>query len=132
MTANTSSREAAWRDAPPGGSCLVNSTSLESTFGTGQKTVLGTVPARRASAYQASFTDGAPYTREPGPAHSRSATSAWTMTTPRSSDGSTASRCSTTGTATLYGRFATSTLGVPTSSWVTVSASAVSTVTWSG
>ena len=59
----------------------------------------------------------------------RSATSACTMITPRRSDGSTASTCSSTGTATLYGRLATSTVGAwpaisrrPCS--VTVSASA--------
>ena len=84
-----------------GGSCLVNATSRESTLGTGQNTLRGTVPADRAVAYQASLTDGAPYTRDPGGAHIRSATSAWTMTSPRASAGTTASRCSTTGTATL-------------------------------
>jgi hypothetical protein len=35
-------------------------TSPESTFGTGQKTVGGTVPTRAVSAYQAIFTDGTP------------------------------------------------------------------------
>ena len=48
-----------------------------------------------------SFTDGTPYTRLPGGAVIRSATSACTMTSPRASDGTVASRCSTTGTATL-------------------------------
>ncbi len=79
----------------------MNATSRESTLGTGQNTLRGTGPAGRAAAYQASLADGAPYTREPGPAHIRSATSAWTITSPRRSDGSAASRCSTTGTATL-------------------------------
>ena len=84
-----------------GGSWRVNATSRESTFGTGQNTLRGTVPAGRAAAYQASFADGAPYTRLPGPAHIRSATSACTITTPRASDWKAGSRCSTTGTATL-------------------------------
>ena len=79
----------------------MNATSPESTFGTGQNTVRGTGQARRASAYQASLTEGTPYTRLPGGAVIRSATSAWTMTRPRRSDGIIASRCSTTGTATL-------------------------------
>ena len=79
----------------------MNATSRESTFGTGQNTVRGTGPAGRAAANQASLTDGAPYTRDPGPAHIRSATSAWTITRPRCSEGSAASRCSSTGTATL-------------------------------
>src|ERR1700722_2879820 len=109
MTANTSSRLA----VVAGGACLVNATSRESTFGTGQNTLRGTVPADRAAANQASLTDGVPYTRDPGPAHIRSATSACTITRPRASEGSTASRCSSTGTATLYGRFATSTVGTP-------------------
>ena len=84
-----------------GGSWRVNVTSRESTFGTGQNTLRGTVPAGRAAAYQASFADGAPYTRLPGPAHIRSATSACTITSPRASDEKAASRCSATGTATL-------------------------------
>src|SRR5215468_6143294 len=70
-TANTSSRLA----AVGGGSRLVNATRRESTFGTGQNTLRGTGPAGRASANQASLADGAPYTRDPGPAHIRSATS---------------------------------------------------------
>ena len=97
MTRNTSSLLA----DVAGGSWRVNATSRESTFGTGQNTLRGTVPAGRAAAYQASFADGAPYTRLPGPAHIRSATSACTITTPRASEGNSASRCSTTGTATL-------------------------------
>ena len=78
-----------------------NATSPESTLGTGQNTDLGTEPALRAVAYQASLTDGMPYTRLPGPATIRSATSAWTMTRPPRSVLTVASRCSTTGTATL-------------------------------
>jgi hypothetical protein len=35
-------------------------TNPDSTFGTGQKTVGDTVPARVAAAYQASLTDGMP------------------------------------------------------------------------
>jgi hypothetical protein len=38
----------------------VKATSPESTFGTGQNTVRGTGPARRADANQASLTDGTP------------------------------------------------------------------------
>ena len=74
--------------------------TTESTFGTGQKTLRGTVPASRAPAYQASLADG---TRTPGcqaPAHIRSATSACTITTPRASDGPAARRSSTMGPAT--------------------------------
>src|SRR6202035_697652 len=127
ITAKTSSRLA----VVGGGSRRVNATSLESTFGTGQKTDRGTVPASRAAAYQASLADGTPYTLLPGPAHILIATSACTMMTPRCSDGSAASRCSTTGTDTLYGRLAASTVGAgaPTSCSPTASASAVSTVT---
>src|SRR6185437_15764495 len=115
-TANTSSRLA----VVSGGSRRVNATSRESTFGTGQNTLRGTGPAGRTAAYQASFTDGVPYTRDPGAAHIRSATSAWTMTSPRRSDGRAASRCSSTGTATLYGRFATSTDGAAGRSWPSI------------
>jgi hypothetical protein len=56
MTAKTSSRLA----VVDGGACLVKATSFESTFGTGQKTERGTVPADFADAYQASLADGAP------------------------------------------------------------------------
>ena len=60
-----------------------------------------TAPARRTSANHAALTDGTPYTLEPGPAASRSATSACTITRPRSSEGSSVSMCSRTGTETL-------------------------------
>src|SRR5690606_15596260 len=106
-TSNTSSRVTSVR----GGSRRVNATSPDSTWGTGQNTAAGTRPAGRALAYQASFTDGTPYNRLPGAAVSRSATSRWTITSPRLSVGRTASRCSSTGTATLYGRFATRAVG---------------------
>jgi N-acetylmuramic acid 6-phosphate (MurNAc-6-P) etherase len=96
-TANTSSRPT----GTAGGSCLLSATSFESTFGTGQNTVRGTVPAGRAAANQATFTEGAPYTFDPGGAQIRSATSACTMTRPRLTVGIAASRCSSTGTATL-------------------------------
>ena len=43
-----------------GGSCLVKATSPESTLGTGQNTVRGTGPARRACANQAILTEGTP------------------------------------------------------------------------
>ena len=43
---------------------------------------------------------------------SAAATSAWTMTSPRRQPGNVASRCSSTGTATLYGRLATTAVGV--------------------
>src|SRR5262249_34585886 len=89
----------------------VNATSAESTLGTGQNTDLGTVPARRTSAYQAAFTLGTPYVRLPGPAASRSATSACTITSPCARSGNSANKCNTTGTATLYGKFATSEFG---------------------
>jgi len=60
--------------------------------------------------------DGTPYVREPGGAASRSATSACTMTRLRRSEGKRSSMPSRTGTATLYGRLATSAVGAP--SWV--------------
>ena len=47
------------------------------------------------------LTDGTPYVLEPGVAASRSATSDCTITRPRCSEGSSASRCSSTGTETL-------------------------------
>ena len=96
-TANTCSR-LTWVD---GGSRRVQATSPESTLGAGQNTERLTEPARRTSANQAAFTEGTPYTFEPGGAASRSATSACTMTRPCSSDGSSASRWSSTGTETL-------------------------------
>ena len=43
-----------------GGSRRTSRTSPESTLGTGQNTVGGTLPTRRAAQYQASFTDGTP------------------------------------------------------------------------
>jgi len=43
-----------------GGGRRVKATSPESTFGTGQNTVRGTTPARRADANQASLTEGTP------------------------------------------------------------------------
>ena len=52
-----------------------------------------------------------PYAGSPGPAASRSATSACTSTRPLRRDGSRSTRVSTTGTAMLYGRFATSAVG---------------------
>ena len=50
------------------------------------------------------------------------------MTRPVRSDGSTSSRCSTTGTATLYGRFATSAVGGGPGTRPSRSASACTTV----
>ena len=98
---------------PPARRRQVNETRPESTLGTGQKTFGGTLPALRALAYQASLTLGMPYTLEPGRGdqpvgdlllHHHQAVRRL---------GSWASRCSTTGTATLYGRFATSAVGAP-------------------
>src|SRR5690606_32882736 len=106
-TSNTSSRVTSVR----GGSRRVDATSPDSTWGTGQNTAAGTRPAGRALAYQASFTDGTPYNRLPGAAVSRSATSRWTIISPPLRGGRTASRCSSAGTATLYGRFATRAVG---------------------
>src|SRR5690606_10557485 len=123
-TANTSSRLA----VVFGGSRRTSATRPESTFGTGQNTLRPTDPARRTSANQAIFTDGTPYSFDPGWAVSRSATSACTMTRPRRSDGSTANRWSRIGTTTLYGRFATSASGAtPRSSGPIRSASARTT-----
>ena len=99
ITANTSARL-----SPSGSAGAGRRTSrsrLESTLGTGQNTPRPTVPARVASAYQASFTLGTPYTRLPGAAASRSATSACTITRPLRRVGSSSSRCSRIGTDTL-------------------------------
>src|SRR5258706_21850 len=62
MTAKTAARPTLWWPAPgaPPSGQRVNATSAESTFGTGQNTLLDTVPARRAVPYQASLTDGTP------------------------------------------------------------------------
>ena len=79
----------------------VRDTSPLSTLGAGQKTLRPMAPARLTSAYQLAFTDGTPYTFEPGGAASRSATSDCTITRPCRSDGSSAMRCSRTGTDTL-------------------------------
>ena len=63
--ASTSAKTAA--RSPGGGSCRVNASRPESTFGTGQNTARGTGPARRAAAYHASFALGTPYALLPGP-----------------------------------------------------------------
>ncbi len=86
----------------PGGSRRVQATRPESTFGAGQKTLPPDAPARRTSAYHAALTDGTPYTFEPGPAASRSATSACTMhQAALAATAAASSRCSSTGTETL-------------------------------
>ena len=97
-TAKTSSRLAL---VSGGRGRRTSETSPESTFGAGQKTLRPMEPARLTSQYQAAFTEGTPYTFEPGAAASRSATSACTMTSVRSMPGNVASMCSSTGTATL-------------------------------
>ena len=84
-----------------GGSRRCSATSPESTLGTGQNTPGGTEPARRALQYQASFTDGTPYTFDPGGATSRSATSDCTITSPLRTLPNVASTCNSTGTLTL-------------------------------
>ncbi len=61
-TANTASRPARLG----GGSRRVSATSPLSTFGGGQNTARPTEPARWTSAYQAAFTLGTPYVRDPG------------------------------------------------------------------
>src|SRR5450631_2295775 len=107
VTANTSSRVAVvW-----GGSCRSMATSPESTRGAGQNTWRPIVPAIRADPYQAALTDGTPYGSSPGLAASRAATSNCTITSTRRTVGSRASNVSSTGTATLYGRFATIAVG---------------------
>src|SRR5690606_19980625 len=106
-TAKTCSRDADVR----GGRLRVNATSPESTLGCGQNTPRPTRPACRVSAYQAILTLGTPYALPPGGAASRSATSSCTITRPRSRSGNSRSVCSSTGTATLYGRLATRTRG---------------------
>src|SRR5213592_5013437 len=67
-TANTSRREAV---VLTGSVLRVSATSPLSTFGAGQKTLRPIDPARLTSAYQLAFTDGTPYTFEPGAAASR-------------------------------------------------------------
>ena len=57
--------------------------------------------------FQATFTDTAPYAFEPGVAASRSPTSRCTITRKRSIAGASSSARTTTGVATLYGRFDT-------------------------
>ncbi len=118
-TANTSSRLA----VVFGGSRRISETSPESTLGAGQNTFRPMAPARFTSAYQLALTDGTPYTLLPGLAASRSATSLCTITRVRSMLGKVASMCSRTGTATLYGRLATSAVGAGPGSSVTSMAS---------
>ncbi len=110
-----------------GGSRRTSETRPESTRGAGQNTVRPTEPARRTSAYHRALTLGTPYVREPGSAASRSATSACTMTSTRCSEGKRSSRCSSTGTETLYGRLATSAVGGGPGSASIRSASAATT-----
>jgi hypothetical protein len=119
-TANTSRRVAV---VFSGSDLRVSATRPLSTFGAGQKTVRPMEPARLTSAYQFAFTEGTPYTFEPGGAASRSATSAWTITRVRSMLGKCSSMCSRTGTATLYGRLATSAVGAGPGNSVTCIAS---------
>ena len=70
-------------------------TSAESTFGRGRNTDGGTRPTIAASAQYATLTLTAPYALVPGPAASRSPTSACTMTSMRSTKGSSSSRSAT-------------------------------------
>ena len=98
-------------------------------MGAGQNTFFPITPALPTSAYHVAFTDGTPYTREPGPAARRSATSSWTITSPCRMLGKVSRMCSSTGTATLYGRLATSAVGcAPPGSSRTRAASACTTL----
>ena len=99
-------------------------TSSESTLGTGQNTCLGTDPAILHAPYQRALTLGDPYALDPGVAARRSATSACTITSTVRSEGRVERRCKVIGTEVLYGRFATSAVGSPSTA-VTASASAV-------
>jgi len=94
-----------------GGSRRSSATRPDSTCGAGQNTLRPTAPARRTSAYQRALTLGTPYTRLPGSAANRSATSACTMIRALRRLGKRSSMCSSTGTAMLYGRFATRAVG---------------------
>ncbi len=76
-------------------------TRADSTRGGGTNTVGGTRPTTSASARYATFTDGMPYALFPGPAASRSPTSRCTITSIRAMAGTSASRSSTSGVATL-------------------------------
>ena len=107
MIANVANRSA----SVPGCSARAKPTRIESTLGTGQNTWRLTLPLVFQRPYQAALALGAPYTFEPGGAASRSPTSACTITSPRCSVGKCSMKCRSTGTDTLYGRFATSTLG---------------------
>ena len=74
---------------------------VDAAFAHRRKALRPIAPARRTSAYQAALTEGMPYALEPGTAASRSATSACTITKPCSSEGSSPSRCRSTGTEML-------------------------------
>ncbi len=92
-------------------------TSAESTFGGGRKTVgeTGWKPVR--SAVSRTSTETAPYAFVRGSAKRRSATSRCTITVQCRTVGSPSRLSTTSGVATLYGRFATSFVGGGSSSW---------------
>ena len=84
--------------------------------GTGQNTCRLTLPAVRQAPYQAAFTLGRAVDLRTGSAATRWPTSACTITTPDRMLGKCSRKCSSTGTETLYGRFATSRVGIAGSS----------------
>ncbi len=58
--ASTTAKTSSLLAVVTGGSRRVSDTNPESTFGTGQNTVGGTLPTRLAAQYQASFAEGTP------------------------------------------------------------------------
>ena len=92
-----------------------NATSAESTFGRGRNTVreTGWKPVRSAASW--TRTETAPYAFVLGSAKKRSATSRCTITHQSSTLGRPSRLSTTSGVATLYGRFATSFAGAGSS-----------------
>src|SRR4051812_40857024 len=96
------------RPKSAGSSVRRKATSAESTFGWGRKTVRETAwePVRSAASWTS--TETAPYSFVPGCAKNLSATSRCTITHQSRRLGSPSRLSTTSGVATLYGRFATS------------------------
>ena len=100
ITAKTSARS-----SRRGGSRRSNASRPESTFGTGQNTAARHRPGPARGGEPGQLHARHPVRpRCPAAAASRSATSACTITSPRRSVGSSASRCSTTGTRDVVGQ----------------------------
>src|SRR6266508_2486673 len=100
-------RKSAARSAFTGAGRGVRRTVTDSTLGRGQKTSAGTRRTSSARARYASRTLAAPYASSPGWAVMRSPTSRCTITKYSVIRGPRSSMSSSSGTATLYGRFDT-------------------------